>query len=277
MKKILSIIAFALGFAGSAEAVIVQKIYLKNGSVLSGYIQKQEGNGNLTFHTDIAEICLKSKDATISNEKNYNIKDLGKAWIDWAEKNDEFEGVGDSRTLMLADVSSKNKSVSRVKILERGEVVKLRHGVYAEPTAMLGTMIDVERIVPGGVVCLYNAWMYYQLSTTVPPAYCIAIDAKRKVRMPETLPITLYYWKAENLTFGIVQQEISGFNVRITDLERSVCDAVKYRNKIGLDICAEIIRSYVRRKDRNLSRLMDYAKRLRLEKVLNNYLEIAIE
>lgn len=124
MKKILSIIAFALGFAGSAEAVIVQKIYLKNGSVLSGYIQKQEGNGNLTFHTDIAEICLKSKDATISNEKNYNIKDLGKAWIDWAEKNDEFEGVGDSRTLMLADVSSKNKSVSRVKILERGEVVK---------------------------------------------------------------------------------------------------------------------------------------------------------
>lgn len=124
MKKILSIIAFALGFAGCAEAVIVQKIYLKNGSVLSGYIQKQEGNGNLTFHTDIAEICLKSKDATISNEKNYNIKDLGKAWIDWAEKNDEFEGVGDSRTLMLADVSSKNKSVSRVKILERGEVVK---------------------------------------------------------------------------------------------------------------------------------------------------------
>ena len=56
-----------------------------------------------------------------------------------------------------------------------------------------------------------------------------------------------------------------------------MCDAVKYRNKIGLDICAEIIRSYVRRKDRNLSRLMDYAKRLRLEKVLNNYLEIAIE
>lgn len=163
------------------------------------------------------------------------------------------------------------------RAVQRGEVVKLRHGVYAEPTAMLGTMIDVERIVPGGVVCLYNAWMYYQLCTTVPPAFCIAIDAKRKVRIPEALPITLYYWKAENLTFGIVQQEISGFTVQITDLERSVCDAVKYRNKIGLDICAEIIRSYVRRKDRNLSRLMDYAKRLRLENVLNNYLEIVIE
>lgn len=124
MKKILSLVALALAFAGSAEAVIVQKIYLKDGSVLSGYIQKQDGNGNLTFHSDNAEICLKSKDATISNEKNYSIKDLGKAWVDWAEKNEEFEGIGDNRTLFLADVTSKTKSVARVKILERGEVVK---------------------------------------------------------------------------------------------------------------------------------------------------------
>ena len=76
------------------------------------------------FHSDNAEICLKSKDATISNEKNYNVKDLGKAWVDWAEKNEEFEGIGDNRTLFLADVTSKMKSVTRVKILERGEVVK---------------------------------------------------------------------------------------------------------------------------------------------------------
>ena len=156
-------------------------------------------------------------------------------------------------------------------------MVKLRHGVYAEPTAMLGTMIDVERIVPGGVVCLYSAWMHHQLSTAIPQAFCIAIDAKRKVSIPSSLPITLYYWKPENLTFGIVEKEISGYRVHITDVERSVCDAVKYRNKIGLEVCAEIIRSYVRRKDRNLSRLSDYAKRLRIAKVLNNYLEIAIE
>lgn len=164
-----------------------------------------------------------------------------------------------------------------LRATKRGDVVKLRQGVYAEPTAILGTMIDVERIVPGGVVCLYTAWMHHQLSTTVPPAFCIAIDAKRKVSIPDSLPITLYYWKTENLTFGIEQKEISGYNVQITDLERSVCDAVKYRNKIGLDVCAEIIRNYVRRNNRNLSRLSDYAKRLRIAKQLNNYLEIAIE
>lgn len=124
MKKIASFIILALAFASSAQAVIVQKIYMKDGSVLSGYIQKQDDNGNLTFHSDIAEICLKSKDVTISNEKNYSVNELDKAWVDWAEENEAFEGAGNNRTLYMADVTSKSKTVSRVKIIERGELVR---------------------------------------------------------------------------------------------------------------------------------------------------------
>ena len=124
MKKIASFIILALAFASSTQAVIVQKIYMKDGSVLSGYIQKQDDNGNLTFHSDIAEICLKSKDVTISNEKNYSVNELDKAWVDWAEENEAFEGAGNNRTLYLADVTSKSKTVSRVKIIERGELVR---------------------------------------------------------------------------------------------------------------------------------------------------------
>ena len=124
MKKIASFIILALAFASSAQAVIVQKIYMKDGSVLSGYIQKQDDNGNLTFHSDIAEICLKSKDVTISNEKNYTVNELDQAWVDWAEENEAFEGAGNNRTLYMADVTSKSKTVSRVKIIERGELVR---------------------------------------------------------------------------------------------------------------------------------------------------------
>ena len=124
MKKILSIMVAALAIAGSAEAVIVQKIYLKDGSVLSGYIQKQDDNGNLTIHSDVAEICLKSSQATISNEKNYTEGELDKNWVEWAEKNEAFEGTGNQHTLYLADVTSKSKTVAKVKIIERGELVR---------------------------------------------------------------------------------------------------------------------------------------------------------
>jgi predicted transcriptional regulator of viral defense system len=175
------------------------------------------------------------------------------------------------------DIKNRADYMRLFRAAERGDMIRVRRGVYAEPEAVVSTMVDVERIVPGGIVCLYNAWAYYGLTTTVAPAFCIAVEAKRKVVLPNIIPITLYYWKREYLEFGITTCEISGCTVRITDLERSVCDVVKYRNKVGIDLCAEVVRAYLRRPDRNLSLLADYAKRLRVSKILNNYLDFAME
>jgi len=138
-------------------------------------------------------------------------------------------------------------------------------------------MIDIERIVPGGVVCLYNAWAFYQLSTTVPPHICVAIETDRKVVLSKKVDNkTVLLGKRKILDFGIVEQVVSGFEVRMTDIERSVCDAIKYRNKVGIDVCAEVVRNYLQRRDRDISKLMEYSQRLRTSATLKKYLEIAL-
>ena len=154
-----------------------------------------------------------------------------------------------------------------------GTLMRIRQGVYVETSALANNMIDVQRIVPNGVLCLYSAFAHYELSTHVPAATCIAIDAKRKVRLPEYPPIDLYYWKKENLDFGLVEKDISGYKVLITDMERTVCDAVKYRNKIGLDVCGEVIDNYLKNENRNITLLHEYAGRLRVKNTLTKYLE----
>jgi predicted transcriptional regulator of viral defense system len=185
--------------------------------------------------------------------------------------------LNDNKGYVNAGSLSSQAELKRVqRAAEDGMLLRLKRGVYVEPSEMLSNMIDVESIVPEGVICLYNAWAYYQLTTMVPPAFCVAISAKRKIVVPDITHIQLYYWKAENLGFGITEADISGFHVRITDQERSVCDAVKYRNKVGKEICSEVIRSYLRKKERNLSRLMEYAEKLRVKTTLQKYLEIAI-
>lgn len=176
-----------------------------------------------------------------------------------------------------ADMSSVAEYHRFNRAEKRGELIKLRSGMYASPDLLLDTMLDIDRIIPGGIVCLYNAWSYHKLTTTIPPSFCVAIERKRKIVIPPTLPITLYYWKEEFISLGVTEAEVSGHTIHITNLERSVCDAVKYRNKIGLDICAEIVRTYLRKEDRNLSLLVEYAKQLRVFTTLKNYIEIALE
>lgn len=171
------------------------------------------------------------------------------------------------------EVKSRGEYEQLRRATDDGTLIRLRNGVYVEVSALANNMIDVERIIPHGVLCLYSAFAHYELSTQVPSATCIAIEAKRKVRLPDYPPINLYFWKKENLEFGIIKKSISGYDVLITDMERTICDAVKYRNKIGLDVCGEVIDSYLKKESRNISLLHEYAKKLRVNNILTIYLE----
>lgn len=156
---------------------------------------------------------------------------------------------------------------------KRGILVRVRKGIYALPEALAVTMIDVETIIPGGVVCLYSAMRHHGLSTQVPAATCVAIAANRKVQLPTYPVIDLYYWKPEYLTIGVQEVEVDGKRVKMTDPERTVCDAIRYRNKIGMDVCGEVLNDYLARPERNIGLLNTYARELRVYKILTTYLE----
>ena len=158
----------------------------------------------------------------------------------------------------------------------KGNVVRLRNGIYALPDEMAKTMVDVETIVPGGILCMYSAWAYYELTTKLPPEICIAIEKKRKVTLPDYPPISLYYWSQTTIEIGVIQQEIDGYKVKIYDLEKSVCDAVKFRNKIGIDISSEVLKNYLKRPDKNLTRLNEYAKQMRVENIMNSLISYMV-
>lgn len=55
-----------------------------------------------------------------------------------------------------------------------------------------------------------------------------------------------------------------------------MCDAVKFRNKIGVDISSEILKNYLVRSDRNLTRLNEYAKKMRVANILNGLIDYLI-
>ena len=165
------------------------------------------------------------------------------------------------------------------KMLERarqGELVKVRRGVYTDINLLSGNMIDIDAIVPDGILCLWSAWSIHQLTTSMPQAFHIAIKRDRKVTVSSFPKVELHHYKDSILNLGITYMEIEGFNIKLYDVERCVCDAIKYRNKVGIDVCSEIINNYLERPDRNLSKLMDYARQLRVGTILEQYLQVKL-
>ena len=171
------------------------------------------------------------------------------------------------------DKKSYRKLLHATKV---GEVTRLKRGVYATEDALANTMIDVEKIVPGGILCLYSAWNFYEMTTQTPSAYFIAINRDRKVVVPDFPDIQLVYQNANILSIGCIETQIQDFKVSIYNKERCVCDAIKYRNKIGIDVMAEVLSSYLKASGRNIELLRKYAEQLRVLSSLRRYLEIQL-
>jgi hypothetical protein len=122
----------------ASYAAVVQTVYLKNGSVLTGYVQQQDKKENITFSSDYATICIPGNLVSITDSQVAESK-LASSWVKWAETNKEFLQGDGERVLSLSSISFLNcdtviasastfentlKAPSPVRILEKGAVVK---------------------------------------------------------------------------------------------------------------------------------------------------------
>ena len=58
--------------------------------------------------------------------------------------------------------------------------------------------------------------------------------------------------------------------------ERTICDMIRNRSQIEIQVFQDALKQYVKRKNKNLHLLMDYAKKLRVNNVLSKYLEVLL-
>lgn len=180
---------------------------------------------------------------------------------------DNIDGVIRKRDMTRSEY---RKALAAV---ESGDMVRIRRGVFAKPEALLSSEVDIESIVPGSILCLYSAWSYHRLTTQIPEAFYVAVKSKRRIVVPDYPEIRLVYVSDSILELGVITTKNAGTNNLIYDIERSVCDAIKYRNKIGLDVMSEILTNYLSREDRKIKKLLEYADKLRIRTILNKYLE----
>ncbi|GAB3900019.1 type IV toxin-antitoxin system AbiEi family antitoxin domain-containing protein [Spirosoma agri] len=162
------------------------------------------------------------------------------------------------------------------QLIQTGEVLKVKQGIYKWNDSNQSELAEVAHIVPEGIFCLYTACQYYELSTFVASSYHLAIPKKSKVVLPDYPPIKLYYWETDSYQTGQTEIKQDGVSIRMYDLEKTVCDIIRQRNKVGLDIVKEVVVTYLQRTDRNLAKLVEYAGELGLKNYVSNYLNILV-
>uniref|UniRef100_UPI004026608B type IV toxin-antitoxin system AbiEi family antitoxin domain-containing protein n=1 Tax=Candidatus Ventrenecus sp. TaxID=3085654 RepID=UPI004026608B len=68
-----------------------------------------------------------------------------------------------------------------------------------------------------------------------------------------------------------------GNNVRVYDMERCICDIIRSKNRMDLEHVKYSIREYLKRKDKDLIKLSNYAKKMGIKEEVMNYVEVFYE
>jgi predicted transcriptional regulator of viral defense system len=180
--------------------------------------------------------------------------------------------------LRTMDLKKKNISSKHLAVLvEGGALEKVSYGLYRLTEldwAAYEDFIAIAKRIPQGVICSLSALDYYELSTINPRAVHLCVRKNSNILKPAYPPLELYYQSSGQ--FELTEIAIRGETVRIYSPEKTICDCIKYRNRIGMDIMLEAVKNYVRRKDRDLGRLHEYSRKCRVEKLLTNYMEVLI-
>ncbi len=120
--------ALLLGFALIAGPTVSAQdnltVVLKGGTELTGFISRQRPGENFTFTTSKAVVLLPSTEVKSIVDNEIAESSLSAEWKTWADENDAYDGNGNNKTLHLSDIITKNGSINRVRVLEKGAKVR---------------------------------------------------------------------------------------------------------------------------------------------------------
>jgi predicted transcriptional regulator of viral defense system len=166
-----------------------------------------------------------------------------------------------------------------ISLVRDGYVKKHRTGYYSWVSAdeNISDLELASSLVKNGIICIYSAAVYYELTTLNPMSITMAISSGTvKPVLPDYPPVKLYVFSKGFFTLGETFDNISNTKIRIYDVERTVCDFFRLRYQLGEDISLEVLKNYMALKNKNLQKLMEYADKLHIKTKIKPYVEAMI-
>lgn len=160
-----------------------------------------------------------------------------------------------------------------------GELEKVGPGRYRLAKRRISEHHDLviaTGAVPDSVVCLVSALRFHGIGTQLPHQVWIAVPRGTRVPRLQTPPLRVVNISPALFDLGRAVHRIEGQAVNVYNVARTVADCFRFRNTIGLDVALEALTEAWRSKRLNLDELHRIAKRLRVHRVMQPYLETVV-
>jgi predicted transcriptional regulator of viral defense system len=157
-------------------------------------------------------------------------------------------------------------------ILERAE-----RGIYISPGGLDDALFWMQQRAKKIIYSHETALFLHRMTDRTPIRYSVTVPNSYKASAALKKSCKIYYIKQELIDLGKIEKPSGmGHTIVTYDLERTLCDTIRSRNKIDGQVVIEAVKNYARSKEKDLHRLYKYAENFGVEKILYRYLEVLL-
>ena len=162
-------------------------------------------------------------------------------------------------------------------LVQNGALERLAHGVYLARDAFDDEMFRLQAKNKKIVFSHETALFFHDLTDREPLKYTITVRTGYNPSRLQEDGFQVYTVKKDLHEIGIIAMQTSfGHSVPVYDMERTICDLLRSRKNVEMQVFQDALKQYAKRKDKNLRMLMKYAAMFHVENILRPYLEVLL-
>lgn len=180
--------------------------------------------------------------------------------------------------LTTAQANEVGVSNERLRLLvHSGDLERVTTGIYVLPDEFTDKMFIVQLRRPKVIYSHETALFLHELTDRDPISYMVTVPTGYNPTRLREDGFTVFTIKRELHEIGVTKlTTMFGNSVTVYDMERTICDCLRSRNNLDIAVVTDALKRYVKRKDKNLNKLMQMAETFKVTKLLRGYMEVLL-
>ncbi|RDB60784.1 hypothetical protein C1878_13115 [Gordonibacter sp. 28C] len=162
-------------------------------------------------------------------------------------------------------------------LVDNGVLVKVERGLYALPGTWEDEFLVLQHRFARGVYSHETALFLHNLTDRTPLSFTMTFPRSYNATRVKAAEVDVRTCADAVLDLGLCMlRSPSGNMVRAYDVERTLCDLVRGQAAVDVQAVNPAMRAYARSKDRDMGKLLGYARDLGVERKVRNYMEVLL-
>ena len=178
--------------------------------------------------------------------------------------------------IKTSDITSKNiNKMALVRLVKKGLIDRIERGLYIDSTKIEDSYYVFQYKCPKAIFSHETALYFHDLTDRTPIEFMVTVPSKYNSRLLKDANYKFSYIKEELYELGKTTIKTPyGNKVFCYDIERTICDIIKDKNKIEKYQFVDALKRYTSLKVKDIAKLYKYAERFGIKDEVKKYIEV---